>query len=90
MRELDDSTKGKTWLDMGVGTKINRGAVDIFGKKGSPHFSRNGNFPLVERQQKCHYLDDSRSLLRPGTFCSLQQLPSLIHDVIRNGAVVFL
>ena len=39
-------------------------------------------FTLVERRQKCHNLDDDRSLLRPGAFCSLQQLSSLIHAVV--------
>ena len=78
-KELDASTKQKTWLGRDW-EKIE--AVHIFGKKGIPRFSRNGKFPLVERRHKCHNLDDDRSLLRPGAFCSLQQLSSLIHAVV--------
>jgi len=54
-----------------------------------PHFYRNGKFPLAERQQKCHYLDNSQSWLRPGAFCSLQQLSSLTGAKNHIGAVVF-
>ena len=45
----------------GMGTEQNREAVDIFGKKWIPCFSRNGKFPLFERQQKCHHLDNGTS-----------------------------
>ena len=60
-KELDASTKQKTWLGRDW-EKIE--AVHIFGKKGIPRFSRNGKFPLVERRQKCNQLDNGRSWLR--------------------------
>ena len=55
----------------GMRIEINRGAVDIFGIKWIPRFSRNGEFPLVERRQKCHHLDNSWSWLRAGTSSGL-------------------
>jgi len=56
-RELDASAKERLdWV--GARIEINRGAVDIFGKKLNPRFSRDGKFPLVERRQKCHHLDN--------------------------------
>ena len=73
----------------GVRIEINRGAVDIFGKKWISLFPRNGKFPLVERRRKCHHLDCGWSWLHAGTPCDLFQLSSLICAVIRNGAVCF-
>ena len=69
-----------------MGTEKNKGAVDIepgrhLWKKVNSRFSRNGKFPLFKERQKCHHLASRRVF-------SLQQLSSLIHAVIRNGAVV--
>lgn len=70
-----------------MGTEVNRGEIDIFGKKMNFWFLNKLEMFLVERQEKCHHL--GWTWLPPGTFCGLQQLSLLTRAVVHNVALVF-
>ena len=84
-RKLDDSAKRKTHWVGGRDQEKCRGCRNPL-KKWILRFSRDGKFPLVQRRQKCHHLDNGWSWLHPDAFCGLQQLSSVTRAVISNGA----
>ena len=83
-RKLDDSAKRKTHWVGGRDQEKCRGCRNPL-KKWILRFSRDGKFPLVQRRQKCHHLDNGWSWLHPDAFCGLQQLSLVTCAVISNG-----
>jgi len=72
VRELDASARGFEWVGEGGGVriKINRGAVDMFGKSDSP-FLQKRKSPIGWKATKIHHFDTVSSWLLAGPSCGL-------------------
>ena len=87
-RELDATAKWKTWLGREWGLWKIKGLYTFFEKVNSL-FLLKQKFPLVERQWKCHHLDNHWWCLHPGAFLGLLQLSSTTSAMVHNGVVAF-